>query len=145
MRRTLQLRAITASNSAFTIEDADVVALGGGGRPKVVVTVEGVTWRTSLARMGGCYLLGLTKAQFAETGVAVGESYEVEIVLDTEPRVVEVPDDLAAALASDPGRAAAWQRWSYTRQKEAALALTAAKQAATRERRLAKLLGELAG
>lgn len=143
MRLRLTLEPIAASNSAFVVPDADVAALGGGGRPKVVATVQGHSWRTSVARMGGRYLLGLTKAQFAETGVTVGQAYDIELVLDAEPRTVETPDDLAAALDGDPARAASWSAWSYTRKKEAALALAGAKQAATRERRLAKLLEEL--
>lgn len=144
MKRALLLEPITASNSAFVVPDDDVAGLGGGGRPKVVVTVEGVTWRTSLARMNGRYLLGLTKAQYAETGVASGQTYDIEIALDTAPRVVEVPADLAVELAADDARRAAWQGWSYTRQKEAARSLTEAKQAATRERRLAKIVTDLA-
>jgi Bacteriocin-protection, YdeI or OmpD-Associated/Domain of unknown function (DUF1905) len=139
----LTLEPITASNCAFVVPDADVAALGGGGRPKVNITANGVTWRTSIARMGGRYLLGLTKAQFAEAGVRVGDRYLVAIVLETDERVVEVPEDLARALASDERRQAAWEAWSYTRRKEAAVALTGAKLPSTRERRLAKILAEL--
>jgi len=139
----LVLEPISASNCGFVVPDADVAALGGGGRPKVTVTVNGATWRTSIARMGGRYLLGLTKAQFADAGVRAEERYSIEVGLDTKERVVEVPDDLAAALASEPARKAVWDGWSYTRRKEAALALTAAKQATTRERRLARLLADL--
>lgn len=143
MIRTLRLEPVSASNSAFWIDEDDVLALGGGRRPKVVVTVEGVTWRTSIAPMGGHFCLGLTKAQYAETGVLAGRDHAIEFVLDTAPRTVEPPEDLATALASDAGLAAAWQAWSYTRQKEAAASLTGAKQPQTRARRLTKVLDDL--
>lgn len=137
------LEQITATNTGFVLPEDAVLALGGGRRPKVEVTVEGVTWRTSVAPMGGRFLLGLTKAQKAATGVEVGRTYDVRIEADVVERTVEVPEDLAAALASDAGRAEAWERWSYTRRKEAARSLTEAKQAATRERRLSKVLADL--
>lgn len=143
MLLTLPFEAITASNGAFVIPDDAVADLGGGGRPKVTVQIEGVTWRTSIHRMGGRYLLGLTKAQKAETGVELGQTYDVSIELDTAERTVEVPDDLARELAADPAAAATWEGWSFTRRKEAATALTGAKKPETRERRLAKVLADL--
>lgn len=145
MELGLPLTKITTSNSAFVVPAEKVAELGGGGRPKVVVTVEGVTWRTSIAPMGGRHLIGLTKAQHAQTGVEDGTTYLITVVLDEAPRVVEVPDDLAEVLAADERAKAVWQRWSYTRQKEAAAALTGAKKPETPARRLAKIVADLGG
>jgi len=143
MIRTLTLEPMSASNSAFWVDEADVLALGGGRRPKVVVTVEGVTWRTSIAPMGGHFCLGLTKAQYAQTGVQAGQSYEIEFVLDTEERMVEIPEDLEAVLSGDADLRAAWDRLSYTHRKEHALALTSAKKDETRNRRLQAIIAAL--
>jgi uncharacterized protein YdeI (YjbR/CyaY-like superfamily) len=67
----------------------------------------------------------------------------VDVVLDTAPRTVDVPDDLAAELAGDGRARETWATWSFTRQKEAARLLTEAKQPETRTRRLTKVLAEL--
>lgn len=141
----LALEPITASNSAFVVPDADVAALGGGGRPKVVVTVGELSWRGSIARMGGRFLLGLRKDQFKALDAEVGRVYDVEIVLDEAPRIVTVPGDLDAALQAEPGLAEAWVKLSYTKQKQAAESLTGAKRAETRERRLTALCRALRG
>ncbi|WP_040158841.1 YdeI/OmpD-associated family protein [Nigerium massiliense] len=144
MKLTADVEAINASNVAYIIPD-DVVAELGSRRPKVVVTVNGHTWRSSIASMGGRFLLGLTKQQRADTGIEPGPAQPLEIVLDTEERTVKAPDDLAAALAEDDAAAQRWAGWSYTRRKEAAGQLTSAKKDETRARRLATILAELRG
>lgn len=143
MRITLPLEPITPSNSAFKVPEDAVLSLGGGKRPPVLVTVNGAQIQTRITPMGGSYLIGLTKANYALTGVRDGESYELEIVLDTAERTIETPEPLAAELRDDPAARAVWDGWSFTRRKEAARSLTEAKQQATRERRLAKILASL--
>lgn len=143
MRLHLTLEPQGGNNAGFVVPDEVVEALGGGRRPKVAATVNGYTWRTSIASMGGRFLLGVNQAHRAAAGIAAGDELDLEVVLDEAPRTVEVPDDLAAALAADAGAAGAWAGWSFTRQKEAARLLTEAKKAETRQRRLEKLLGEL--
>jgi uncharacterized protein YdeI (YjbR/CyaY-like superfamily) len=109
-----------------------------------VVTVGPHTWRSSIANMGGeQFWLGVSLANRAAAGVAAGQTLDVQIELDTAPRTVDVPDDLAGELDRDPAARAAWDRWSFTRQKEAARALTEAKKPETRTRRLEKVLAEL--
>ena len=58
------------------------------------------------------------------------------IELDTEPREVDVPADLEAAL--DAEAKAAFERMSYTHRKEYAEWIEEAKRPETRERRVAK-------
>jgi uncharacterized protein YdeI (YjbR/CyaY-like superfamily) len=88
-------------------------------------------------------MLGVSMANREAAGVSTGQTLDVEVVLDTAPRTVDVPDDLAAELTGDAGAREAWATWSFTRQKEAARLLTEAKQADTRARRLTKVLAEL--
>lgn len=140
---TLPLELVSGQNAGFVIPDEAVAELGGGGHPKVVATVGEGEVRTSIARMGGRYLLGVNKANRAATGVQVGQEYTVRIALGEQERTVEIPPDLAEAFGDEPTAEHAWQSWSYTRRRQAAEALTGAKQEATRERRLAKLLQEL--
>ena len=88
-------------------------------------------------------MLGVSMANREAAGVSAGQTLDVDVVLDTAPRTVDVPDDLAAELAGDAGARETWATWSFTRQKEAARLLTEAKQPETRARRLTKVLAEL--
>jgi hypothetical protein len=145
MRLRLELKGQGGNTAGFEIPDEVIEELGGGRRPKVVVTVGNHTWRSSIANMGGTFMLGVSMANRAAAGVSAGETLDVDIELDTAPRTVEVPDDLAAQLKQDASAAAAWDAWSFTRQKEAARSLTEAKKPETRASRLEKVLAELRG
>ena len=95
----------------FFLTDEQVAAVGGGRKAfPVRVTVNGTTLRLRLARMGGENVIGLSKASRAEAGVDLGSTYDVEIALDEAERTVEVPADLAAALAPDAAAQAAFAR-----------------------------------
>ena len=143
MRLRLELRGNDGNAAGFVVPDEVVEELGGGRRPKVVVTIGKHTWRSSIANMGGQFMLGVSMANREAAGVAAGQTLDVDVVLDTAPRTVDVPDDLAAELAGDAGARETWATWSFTRQKEAARLLTEAKQPETRSRRLTKVLAEL--
>jgi hypothetical protein len=78
-----------------------VAALGAGKRPAVRVTINGYTYRSTVAPMGGAYMLPLSAEHRAAAGVTAGEEVDVELALDTAAREVTVPDDLAAALDRD--------------------------------------------
>jgi len=130
--------------SAIVLDDEQVAAVGEGAkRFPVVATVNGHTWRTSVARMHGEFLVGLSKAVREAAGVEAGDTVEVELELDTAPREVEVPEALARALAERPAARAAFDRLSYTHRKEHARSVAEAKREETRERRVAKVLESL--
>lgn len=123
---------------------ADVVdALGAGKRPAVVVDVNGYRYRSTIAPMGGKFLIPFSAERRNESGIVGGDAIDVDLTVDTEPRTVEVPDDLRAALAESPGAAAKWDRLSYSKQKAHATSVRAAKAADTRARRIAKVIAEL--
>ena len=125
--------------AAVVLDEAQVAAVGEGAkRFPVVATVNGYTWRTSVARMGGEFLVGLSREVRAGAGVEAGDEAEVTIELDRAPREVEVPEDLAAALAADPAAAASFERMAFTHRKEYARWITEAKRAGTRARRVAQ-------
>ncbi len=118
-------------------------SLGAGKRPKVVVTVGGLSYRSSVAVMGGRYMVGVTKAQRAETGLEAGDPIEVSIELDTAPREVVVPPDLLAALDA-AGVRDAFERLAYSHRKEHVRAIEEAKAADTRQRRIDKAVAMVA-
>ncbi|WP_029291810.1 YdeI/OmpD-associated family protein [Cellulomonas sp. HZM] len=133
----------TGNNVGIEVPEDVVLALGAGKRPPVVVTLNGFTYRSTIAPMGGRYLVPVSAAIRAEAGVAGGEEHDVVLEHDDQPRTVEVPDDLAAALAA-AGARDAFDALSPSRRKEHVRSVTEAKAAATRERRVAAVVASLA-
>jgi hypothetical protein len=140
-RTVLELGGRTATGMAVPPEVVE--ALDAGKRPAVRVTVNGHTYRSTVAPMGGRFLLPVSAENRAAAGVAAGDELDVEVELDTEPRVVTVPDDLRAALDGNPRARAAFERMSYSHQRRYVLAVEGAKAAETRQRRIAKTVADL--
>ena len=88
--------------TGIRVPDEVVEALGQGKRPPVKITINGFTYRSTIAVMGGDYMVGVSAENRAGTGVAGGDEVDVDIELDTEPRVVTLPPDFAAALEAEP-------------------------------------------
>jgi hypothetical protein len=141
-RAELELAGKTATG--FVVPDTVVDELGAGKHPPVVVTINGASFRTSIARMGGRFLLGVSAANRAVTGTTAGEEYDVEVEVDTQPRVVEVPDDLRAALTASPAAASLYESLSHSQQRRVVEPVEQAKTAETRARRIDKLVTQLA-
>ena len=120
-----------------------VTGLGAGKRPAVHVVVAGHRYRSTIAPMGGEYWIPLAAEHRTAAGVAAGDEVDVDVELDTEPRTVEVPDDLAAAL--DAGTRRTFDALSYSNQRRHVLSVEGAKAAETRARRVAKVVDELRG
>ena len=125
--------------AAFVLSDEQVSALGAGRKTfPVLVSVDGVTLPLRLARMGGENLIGLARAARDRAGLSIGSAYQVEIAADVEPRSVEVPQDLAAALAGDPPARAAFEALASSHRREYVRWITEAKRDATRTQRVTK-------
>jgi Bacteriocin-protection, YdeI or OmpD-Associated/Domain of unknown function (DUF1905) len=140
---TVELGGKTATG--MEVPPEVVTSLGAGKKPAVQVTVNGHTYRSTVATMGGRFLLPLSAENRAAAGVAAGDAVDVDVELDTAPRTVEVPADLAAALDADPATRARFDGLSYSHQRRHVLAVEAAKAEATRARRVAGVLAELNG
>ena len=121
-----------------------VVALGTKKRPPVKVTFNGYTYSSTVAAYGDVFMLPLAAEHRTAAGVQAGDEVEVTLELDSEPRTVEVPDDLAAALA-EAGAAAAFDRLAHSKRKEHVRQVETAKAAETRQRRIDKIVASLAG
>jgi hypothetical protein len=120
-----------------------VAALGSGNRPPVTVTVGGHSYRTTVARMGGRFLVPLSAENRAAAGVAAGDQVEVDIEPDSGPREVAVPADLAEALARDDTARANFDGLSFTHRKEWVRWIEEAKKPETRTTRLARTVESL--
>ena len=137
LKRTLEPRGPAG---ALVLTDEEVTVLGGGKRAAVVVRVGDRQAKLRLAVMGCENLIGMSKASRAELGVELGQELVAAITLDDAPREVEVPGDLAAALASDATAAANFDALPYTARKEYASWVGIAKRPETRAKRLADSL-----
>ena len=113
-------------------------ALGAGKRPAVTVTVNGYRYRSTMASMGGVAMVSLSAEHRAGAGVAGGDDVEVDLELDTAPREVEVPADLAAALDAEPAARSTFDGLSYSNRSWHVLQVTGAKTEETRQRRIAR-------
>src|SRR3954470_24917095 len=92
----------SGNKTGIEVPEEIVTALGAGRRPPVIVTMNGESYRSSIAVMGGRNMVGVSAANRQLTGISAGDTVEVALELDTQPRIIEVPEDLAAALASEP-------------------------------------------
>lgn len=138
------LEAAGGNNVGIVVPDAIVAAFDRGRRVPVVVTIDGGhQYRSTTAVMGGRSLVSFNAATRKATGKGAGDEVEVRLDLDDAPRVVEVPEDLAVALAADPALQAAWDALSPSRKRAHAEPIAAAKGADTRARRVAKVLAAL--
>jgi hypothetical protein len=134
---------LVGKNTGIDVPPAVLDDLGGGKRPLVNVTVnDSYSYRSAVAPMGGRYLIAFSSDKRAATGLKGGETITVELTLDTEPRTVEVPEDLAAALSA-AGLREAFDRISPSQQKAHVTSVEGAKTAETRARRVAAVVEKL--
>lgn len=141
--RTTLLKDDTLDATGIVVPPEVVAALGSSKRPPVLVTVGDHSYRSTVASMGGMYLIPFAQEHRARTGLAPGAAIEVTLELDTAPRTVEVPADLAAALAARPGAREAFDRLAYSTRKEHVRQVETAKAAETRARRIERIVGGL--
>jgi hypothetical protein len=138
---TIEQSGKTATGIRVPAEVVD--ALESGKRPAVRVTINGYTYRTTVGVMGGAFMLPLSADNRQAAGVAAGDDVDVELELDTAPREVVVPADLAAALAHDAEAQDSFNALSYSARRRHVLAVESAKTAETRQRRIESVIASL--
>jgi hypothetical protein len=120
-----------------------VESLGAGKRPPVSITINGYTYRSTIAVMDGRYMVGISAENRAGAKVAGGDIIDVEIELDTQPREVTVPEDLSDALAGDLDAHRFFETLSYSNKRAIVTPIADAKSPETRERRIARAVERL--
>jgi hypothetical protein len=137
----VQLGGKTATG--IPVPEEVVTSLGSSKRPPVRVTINGHTYRSTLASRGGQFMLPISAENRASAGVAAGDEVEVDIELDTAPREVTVPPDLAEALERDVVAKRYFEGLSYSQKQRHVLPIEQTKTAETRQRRIDKALSML--
>lgn len=140
-RASIQLSGKTATG--IRVPEEVVEHLGAGKRPAVHVTINGFTYRSTVASMGGEFMLPVSAEVRESAGVAAGDEVDVEIALDSEPREVSVPSDFAAALDADAEARRFFDGLSYSNRRRFVLSVEDAKTPETRQRRIAKAVDTL--
>ena len=135
--KTFKTTIVRNGSMCFIPLTFDPKEVFGKVRAPVTVTLNGYTYRSTIAAMGGPPAIPLRKSHRDAAGLEGGETLEVRLDLDTEKREVKPPADLARALQSVHGATDKWKRLSYSHQREHVEAIESAKKPETRARRIA--------
>ena len=138
-----ELTASGKSATGIEMPQSIVEGFGAGKRVPVVVTINGYSYRSTVGPYRGANMLPVSAENRAGAGIEAGQRITVTLEHDTEPRLVEVPDDLAAALNVSATARAAFDALSFSSQRAHVLQVTGAKTGDTRARRVAKVVSEL--
>jgi hypothetical protein len=140
-RAILQRGGKTATG--IQVPDEVVASLGASKRPAVRVTLNGYPYRSTVAMMGGMFMLPVSAEVRAGAGIAAGDEVDVEMDLDTAPREVAVPSDVAEALAQDADAERFFAGLSYSNKRRIVLSIEEAKSPETRQRRIDKAITDV--
>ncbi|HEX8998230.1 MAG TPA: YdeI/OmpD-associated family protein [Ktedonobacterales bacterium] len=143
MRFQAQIRLSGKTATGIVVPPEVVADLGAGKRPAVHVTINGYTYRSTIATMGGEHLIPVSAEVRERAGVSAGDEVEVDVELDTAPREVELPPDFAGALSADAAARRFFDGLSYSNQRRLTLSVEEAKSPETRQRRIAKAIESL--
>jgi hypothetical protein len=142
MSETFRAVIVQTGKSACGIQvpEAVVAALGGSKRPAVVVTLDHYTYRSTVAPMGGEWWVGVNADNRAASGLKAGDEVQVTLALDTAPRELDVPPELAAALDADPTAKGFFDRLSYSNRRVFTLSVEGTSNPETKARRVEKAI-----
>ncbi len=129
--------------TGIEVPPTSIAALGSSKKPAVKVSLAGYTYRSTVAVMGGKFMIPLSAAHREASGLQAGDKVEVTLELDAEPRTVDVPGDLANALSQQAGALAAFEALAFSKRKEFVRQVNEAKAQETRERRIAKIVAQM--
>ena len=129
--------------TGIVIPDDVVAGLGAGKKPAISVTFRGYTYRSTVATIDGRFMVGVNPDVRAGAGVKGGDEVDIEIELDTAPRIITVPPELDAALDAVPEARATFDKLSYSNKSWHVLQITGTKSHETRQRRIEKSIAAL--
>lgn len=142
MSETFRATIIQTGKTACGIQvpEAVVTALGGSKRPAVVVTLDAYTYRSTVAPMGAEWWVGVNADHREASGLKAGDEVQVTLELDTAPRELEIPPELAAALDADTVAKAFFDGLSYSNKRVFTLSVEGTSNPETKARRVEKAI-----
>ncbi len=135
---------VSGNNTGIEVPSENIAELGSSRKPAVKVNLSGYEYTSTVAVMGGKFLIPLSAAHRANSGLKGGDSITVTLELDTASRDVEIPTDLAVALENAKLKVV-FEKSAPSKRKEFVRQVTEAKTEETRMRRIAKILEQLCG
>lgn len=133
----------SGNNTGIHVPDEIIERIGAGKKPPVVITLKKYTYRNTVAVMGGKYMVSLSAEHRTNAHVSGGEELEINIELDTEPRTVDIPQDLQKALNKNVVAKKNFEALSPSKKKYLVLDITSAKTEETKIRRIEKAIQSL--
>ena len=133
----------TGNNTGIVVPENVLDNLGAGKRPAVVVTIKGYTYRSTVGVMNGQFLIPLSAEHRKNSCVEGGERLEVTLVIDDQPRTVELPAELASALSASSKAMQAFEKYPPSGKKKIVLLVESAKTEDTKTKRIAKIIADL--
>jgi len=140
-RGSIELAGKTATG--IEVPAAVVAKLGSSKKPAVRVTIKRYTYRSTVATMGGRFMLPISAQVREAASVKAGDQVDVDVELDTAPREVTVPADFGRALARDAAARRFFEGLSFSNKQRIVISIEAAKTPETRDRRIAKAVSGL--
>lgn len=138
------IRQDEGKNTTGIVVPPEVIEeLGTSKKPPVKLTINSYTYTSTVAVRGNEFMVSLSAENRAAAGVKGGDQVEVTIELDAEPRTIEIPADLAAALAAKRGAMAMFEGLAFSKRKEFVRQVEDAKTPETRERRISGIVAKL--
>jgi hypothetical protein len=131
------------TSAGIAVPDEVMQGLGGGKRPAVTVSIGDYRYRSSIGAVDGAAMLPISVEHRQNAGLAAGDEVDVELELDTTPREVSVPDDLAAALDAEPAARRTFDGLSYSLKSYHVGQVEGTKNPETRQRRIEKAVATL--
>jgi len=133
----------TGNNTGIHVPDNILERLNGGKRPLVKVKLNGYTYRSAVGKMGDKFMISLSSENRKNANVKGGDTLEVTVALDTEPRIVEVPTELQTELNKNKTAKEAFENLAPSKKKAFVLSVTDAKTEETKIRRIEKIIDTL--
>lgn len=143
MKFEATLLASGKTATGIKVPEEVVLGLGSSRKPAVTVSIHTFTYRSTIASMGGVYMLPVSAEVRKGAGIEAGDTFEVSVELDTMPRQVEIPDDFAMALAANSLASEVFEKLSYSNKRRIVIPIGDAKTAETRARRIEKSVESL--
>lgn len=133
----------TGNNTGIEVTEQQLEKLGGGKKPLVTVTLNNYTYRSAVGKMGDKFMISLSSENRKNANVKGGDTLEVTVALDSEPRIVEVPIELQTALNINKAAKAAFDKLAPSKKKAIVLSVSEAKTEETKTRRIEKTINDL--
>jgi hypothetical protein len=133
----------TGNNTGIPVTEDFLEQLGGGKKPLVKVTLNGYTYRSAVGKMGDKYMISLSAENRTNAKVKGGDELVIDIELDTEPRIIELPDDFNKMLKKNKQAQTVFEKLAPSKKKAMVLSIEDAKTSETRSKRIEKAMATL--